>query len=112
MKCYNCNNEITKGGLYCKKYFCIDCLDKIPEFLRRPPSLKGMSDGPSSCNSELIFDRPDPAKDIPLTLKKMEDAGQLNDPSAMAAAKVKMDEAKGMERQNIDYQIKGHPLED
>jgi len=79
----------------------------------RPTShaIHGVSDGPGSCSNELIFDRPNPKKDIPITVKKMEEAGQLKDPSMMAIAKMKMEKAKNMPVEKVDYQKGGHPLE-
>ena len=86
---------------------------KLDEILRtrRFPGLSGLSDGPGSCNNELVFDRPDPAKDIPLTLKKMEADGKLNTPESIKAAKIKLEESKKMINSGIDYQKGGHPLD-
>ena len=87
---------------------------KIDEIIesRQFPGVVGTSRGPGSGNNELVFDRPDPAKDIPLTLKKMEEAGQLKDPKLAKFAKMKMEAAKKMPHQTIDYQKTGHPLDD
>ena len=79
--------------------------------LRQPPGLAGVSDGPGSGIHEMVFDRPDIHKEIPMTLAKMEAAGRLKDPSAMAAAKVKMDSLKHKPREKLDYQKGDHPLD-
>ena len=67
-------------------------VDKIKEMLaaRRAPGLSGMTDGPGSGNKELVWARPDPKKDIPLTLKVMEESGQLNNSASIAAANIKL----------------------
>jgi len=76
---------------------------------RQAPGLVRMTDGPGSCNREIIADRPDPAKDIPLTLKRAEELGRFQTPEAREAAQAKMDEARAMPHQNVDYQRDGHP---
>ena len=79
---------------------------------RKAPGIAGVSDGPGSGNDEFIFDRPNPAKDIPRTLKMMEDAGKLKDPDTIAMARLKMEEAKSMKPgATADYQKGGHPLD-
>jgi len=52
-------------------------MDKIKEMLeaRQAPGVIRTNDGPGSCKNELIFDRPDPAKDIPLTLRRWKRMG-------------------------------------
>jgi hypothetical protein len=80
--------------------------------LRQPPNVAGADTGPGSGSNELIFDRPYPPKDIPLTLKKMEQAGQLNTPNAIANAKIKMEGLKKKVYRKVDYDKGGHPLSD
>ena len=86
---------------------------KLDEILRTRqfPGVAGLSSGPGSGQNELVFDKPDPAKDIPITLKIMEQNGQLKDPDTLRMARIKMEAAKRMPRQNIDYQKTGHPVE-
>lgn len=86
---------------------------KLDEILRtrKCPGIAGCSTGPGSGSNELVFDRPDPAKDIPLTLRKMEEAGQLKDPAAMQAAMIKMRAAKTKQYKRVDYGKEGHPIE-
>ena len=79
---------------------------------RKAPGIAGVSDGPGSCNNEFIFDRPDPSRDIPRTLKMMEEAGKLKDPETLAMAQLKMEEAKSIKPgPTADYQKEGHPLD-
>lgn len=61
--------------------------------------------------NEIVFDRPDVAKEVKLTLKKMEADGKLNTPELMRAAQVKYEELKDRPAEKIDYQKEGHPLE-
>lgn len=86
---------------------------KLDEILRTRqfPGVANVSDGPGSCSKELIFDRPDMQKDIPLTIKKMEESGQLKDPKMRAIATMKLEKAKKMGPSKIDYQKEGHPLD-
>lgn len=64
-----------------------------------------------SYGHEMVFDRPNPSKDIPETLKRMEASGGLKTPSAIAAAKVKIASVKGRDYGKVDYQKEGqHPL--
>ena len=87
---------------------------KLDEMIRlgQAPACVRMTDGPGSCSHELIFDRPNPHKDIPHTLKQMELDGKFhNNPSAMAAATIKFDEAKNTPPSNVDYEKGGHPLD-
>ena len=79
---------------------------------RKAPGIAGVSDGPGSGINEFVFDRPDPARDIPRTLKMMEEAGQLKAPDTMEMAKLKMEEAKSTKPgPKADYQKEGHPLD-
>jgi len=87
---------------------------KLDEMIRlgQGPSVVRTSRGPGSCSSEIVFDRPDMKKEIPMTLAKMELAGKFhNNPDAMAAAKIKYDESKHTPPSNVDYQKEGHPLD-
>lgn len=81
--------------------------------LRRAPGVAGVETGPGSCSRELVFNRPDPAKDIPLTLRKMEEAGKFkNNPELARLADVKFKESKGKQYDKVDYAKGGHPLND
>lgn len=74
-------------------------------------AVHGCSDGPGSAVNEIVFDRPDMAKEVRLTLKRMEDDGKLNTPELIRAAQVKYDELKDRPVEKLDYQKEGHPLE-
>jgi hypothetical protein len=74
-------------------------------------AVHGCADGPGSCVNEMVFDRPDPAKDIALTLKRMEQDGKLNNPELRAAAASKLEEAKNSVHEKVDYGKDGHPLD-
>ena len=58
-------------------------------------------------NKKFHFDKQDLAKEVPATLRSLEDAGRLNNPRAIAAARKKMEECK--DSPVIDYQVHGHP---
>ena len=103
--CYECHEPKEDDGIF----LCPKCLAGGVKMT--PWGVSGMSDGPGSGNRELHFDKPNPASDIPLTLKKMEDAGQLNTPEAKKMAEVKMRAAKASAPLKTDYQITGHPAE-
>ena len=78
----------------------------------KAPGVCRTSRGPGSCSNELIFDRPNMKKDIPLTLKKMEESGGfVGKPDSVRAARIKLEEAKAMPDSTVDYQKVGHPLE-
>jgi len=128
VRCIHCRHELSHRKAverYCwhcgkakkslnEQGICPDCVvlkQKAESKRKASPWLKGVSSGPGSCSNESIFDRPDPAKDIPLTLKRMEADGKLRDPHTMWAAKVKFDEAKRMPHSKIDYQKSAHPLD-
>lgn len=72
-----------------------------------------MSDGPGSGANEIVFDRPDPAKDIKLTLNKMEASGALKNPALRRLAEFKANQVKHqLLGPTVDYQKGGHPLDD
>jgi len=76
-----------------------------------PMRIAGVSDGPGSGINEIVFDKPNPATDIPNTLKQMEANGQLKTPQAKRMANIKMRAAKASAPLKTDYQITGHPAE-
>lgn len=87
---------------------------KIDEILRTRqfPGVSGLSDGRGSGKSEMIFDRPDTAKEMELTFKQMEADGKFaNDPQRAATAKKLLEDAKSKIKVNIDYQKGWHPLD-
>lgn len=91
--------------------------NKIDEMIRckQAPGLHRLSDGPGSSPTQKVFDRPDPAKEVQMDLRAMEDAGRLKNPKAMQNAQIKMRavrdrEAKGLNRK-LDYQKGDHPLD-
>ena len=106
-KCYNCHeiNEFYDND----NYMCKKCMDSGIKM--RPPAAHGLSDGPGSSVNELVFDRPNMKKDIPLTLKRMEQDGKLTSPDTMRAAQLKYEESKSLPDEKIDYQKGGHPLD-
>ncbi len=87
--------------------------DRLKEMLeaRQAPGLSGMSDGPGSGSKEFVWARPDPKKDIPLTLQKMEEAGQLKDPASIRAARIKLKASQEKVYEKVDYDKDGHPAE-
>jgi len=101
-KCYNCRGEHTNNDMLCDT-----CLPNgVTEF----PGTSGLSDGPSSGNHEMVFDRPDAKKDIELTCKKMEENGTfLRNPKLKALADYKYAKSKEMNYQKADYQKTGTP---
>jgi hypothetical protein len=106
-RCYNCRGE-SNGELLCPE--CeVGVMNRTIRL--KFPGVSGVTDGPGSCNGELIFDRPNPPKDIALTLKRMEADGKLRDPDAMVDAKTKLDEAKSKPFVKVDYGKEGHPLD-
>lgn len=111
MKCFDCYNEIEIEG----QYYCILCRLKHAEQWRNvppAPSLIRMSDGPGSGNNEMIFDRPDVAKEMEITFRGMEAQGKFaNDPARAATAKRLLEEAKSKIKVDIDYQKGWHPLD-
>ena len=110
--CYatNCDKENAEGKIYCEEHTRM--IENGERFARKMPACHGLSDGPGVASSrELIFDRPNPKRDIPITLRKMEEAGQLKNPGTLAFAKMKMEKSKHMPDSKTDYQKGGHPLE-
>lgn len=90
-------------------YLCIGCITSGVKM--RAPALHRLSDGPGSGANQLVFDRPNMKKDIPLTLKRMEADGKLTNPDAMRSAQIKYEESKLLPDEKIDYQKGGHPLD-
>ena len=88
---------------------------KIDEMIRlrqAPAGITADRAGRGRRGHELVFDRPNPAKDIPETLKRMEEGGYFQKhPDALASANVKFEESKHMIDSAVDYQKGGHPLE-
>ena len=78
---------------------------------RQFPGLAGVSDGPGSGANEIVFDRPDVAKETEITLRKMEAEGQIKDPKVAASAKKYLSELKAKPPRKLDYQKEGHPLD-
>lgn len=103
--CYECHAPKEDDGLF----LCQEC--RANGVRMTPIGVFGMSDGPGSGNKELHFDKPNPAQDIPLTLKKMEEAGHLKTPEAKRMAAIKMKVAKATAPLKTDYQKTGHPAE-
>lgn len=87
--------------------------DGIKEIIesRQFPGLAGMSDGPGSARNEIVFDRPDTAKETEITFREMERNGQLNDPKVATAAKKYLETLKAKPPRKLDYQKEGHPLD-
>jgi len=88
---------------------------KIDEMIRLRSAPAGLtSDGAGrgrGCH-ELVFDRPDPKRDIPETLRRLENDGYFRKhPDALASANVKFAEAKYHGDSRVDYQKGGHPLD-
>ena len=101
-KCYNCREEHDGSDMLCE--VC------KPYGIHQFPGVAGVSDGPGSCNNEMIFDRPDAKKDIELTCKKMEANGTfLRNPKMKALAEYKWKKAQTMSYQKADYQKTGVP---
>lgn len=87
---------------------------KIDEILRTRqfPGISGLSDGRGSGNKEMVFDRPDVAKEMEITFRGMEEQGKFaNDPERAATAKALLEDAKSKIKVNIDYQKGWHPLD-
>lgn len=103
--CWECYAPKGDDGFF----LCPEC--RANGVRMSPMNIAGVSDGPGSGNNELHFDKPNPATDIPLTLKKMEAAGQLNTPEAKRIADIKMRVARASKPLKTDYQITGHPAE-
>lgn len=104
-QCWECHAPKIDDGFF----LCSKC--RADGVRMSPPKIAGVSDGPGSGVNEIVFDKPNPATDIPNTLKKMSDNGQLNTPEAKKMAEVKMDVAKRSAPLKTDYQITGHPAE-
>ena len=88
--------------------------DGIKEILesRQFPGIAGVSDGPGSSSNEMVFNRPDMEKETRLTLRAMENAGQLDSPDKVEWAKAAMDYAKNTPQRKVDYEKPGeHPLD-
>jgi hypothetical protein len=87
--------------------------DRLKEMLeaRKAPGVAGVETGPGSCSNEFVWARPDPKKDIPMTLRKMEAAGQLKNPDTMRAAMIKYRASQQKEYAKIDYDKHGHPVD-
>jgi len=81
--------------------------------LRRPPAAHGLSDGPGSAVNEMTFNRPDVAKEMKLTCKKMEESGYFKKhPEDAAELKKQIKIAESTPRQKVDYEKEGnHPLD-
>ena len=91
---------------------CPDCGRDSARIYLRAPHLAGMSDGPSSCNNEMVFNRPDVAKETRMTLSAMEDAGRLRDPAKMRGAVALNDWSQNTDHgPNLDYDKGDHPLD-
>jgi len=87
-------------------------LDEMLRLRQAPAGLTSDGAGRGRRGHELVFDRPDPARDIPETLRRMEDNGYFKKhPDALASAEVKFREAKYHRPQHVDYQKEGHPLD-
>lgn len=106
-KCYNCHefNEFYNDN----DFMCMECIDAGVRM--RPVAAHGLSDGPGSSVGQLVFDRPNMKKDIPLTLRRMEQDGKLNNPDSMKAAMLKYKESQSLPDEKIDYNKGGHPLD-
>lgn len=85
------------------------CEECMPNGITQFPGTSGLSDGPTSGNHELVFDRPNAKKDIELTCKKMEANGTfLRNPKLKALAEYKWNKAKKMNYKPVDYQKTGY----
>jgi len=111
--CDNCNKrfEVSKSMDLSGRTETCECGNKGRRIIDIP-AYHGLESGPGCGSNEMVFSRPDPQKDIPLTLKKMEEAGRLNTPELRAAAQIKYDEAKNIISGGIDYDKVGHVLDD
>lgn len=110
--CLYCSNELDDHSTrYCKA--CIERLEEVNKrWESRPnaPALHGLSDGPGT--QELHFNRPDPYRERLDAMKKMEEAGRLNEPGAKEMAKRFVDEMKDFPVEKRDYEKEGHPYLD
>ena len=104
MNCWTCGAEIEDG------FYCDPCRAKWPKPMGAP-AIHGCSTGPGSYENEMVYDRPDKAKEVRLTLQKMEAAGQLNDPQTRRYAEIYYDGVKNMKPEKLDYQKGDHPLD-
>jgi len=97
-------------GEYDKSEWCPDCGAQSYKIIHAISTL-GASRGPGCGSSEIVFDRPDPLKDGQITLRKMEEAGQLKDPKTRAMAMAKLNAIKVKPPKKVDYGKDGHPIE-
>jgi hypothetical protein len=82
-------------------------MSKLDEILkeRRFPGVR-CGTGPGSSENEMVWDRPDVAKETRLTLKKMEENGALKTDKDWRAAKILL-EANSKIKPTRDFQKEG-----
>ena len=90
--------------------YCRDCGMLMVRIIGAP-AVHGCADGPGTCTNELVFDRPDPAKEMQVAFRDMEDSGKLRDPAKMAAAQELLKAAKERPKEDVDYGRDGHPID-
>lgn len=93
-------------------------MSKLDEMLkaRQAPGLAGISSGPGSGSTEMVFDRPDKAKEMEITARRMELNGSFKkDPQKGRQMRMLLDHAKARKaagfQKRLDYQNGDHPLD-